>query len=145
MSEFNSKMTALADEIRNLSGSNTAKGIDDMTNDVNEANVELTTQENLISQLSSILDSKASGGSGDENIDTCTVTIDCSIGYLASAVATILSSDNKIDSYAFEVYGGVKDIITIENVVCGSVLTVVESGIVIPGWNVSGAQRLTVN
>jgi hypothetical protein len=90
----NSKMTALADEIRELSGTTTTKSIDTMTSDVNTANVEiaeqaelleqiatalegktgsgctedlnteLTTQENLISQLSMILDNKASGGSG---------------------------------------------------------------------------------
>jgi len=36
---------------------------------------ELTEQESLISELSTILDSKASGGSGGGSIETCTVTI----------------------------------------------------------------------
>jgi hypothetical protein len=39
-----------------------------------DLNTELTTQENLISQLSTILDSKASG-SGGGSVETCTVTL----------------------------------------------------------------------
>ena len=40
-----------------------------------DLDTELDTQENLISQLSTILDSKASGGSGGGSIETCTITI----------------------------------------------------------------------
>ena len=38
---------------------------------------ELTSQEALISQLSSILDSKASGSNGSVGVETCTVTVEC--------------------------------------------------------------------
>lgn len=71
----NEKMTALADGIRNLSGSNTAKGIDDMTTDVNTANAEITEQADLIAQIASALEGKA-GGSGNTSIETCTVTFE---------------------------------------------------------------------
>lgn len=40
-----------------------------------DLDTELTAQENLISQLSTILDSKASGGSSEGNVETCTVTL----------------------------------------------------------------------
>ena len=58
----NSKMTALADEIRELSGTTTPKGIDAMTTDVNAANTEINEQMDLIAQISSALENKAAGG-----------------------------------------------------------------------------------
>ena len=58
----NSKMTALADEIRELSGTTTPKGIDAMTSDVSAANTEINEQMDLIAQISSALENKAAGG-----------------------------------------------------------------------------------
>lgn len=59
----NTKMTALADEIRELSGSTDKMSIDVMTSTLNTENTNfntnLTSQDDLISQLSSILDGKA--------------------------------------------------------------------------------------
>ena len=69
----NEKMTALADEIRELSGTTTAKSIDAMTTDVNAANTEINDQTNLIAQIYAALEDKAGGGSS--NIETCTVDI----------------------------------------------------------------------
>lgn len=61
---INSKMTALADEIRELSGTTTAKSINAMTNDVNAANVEINEQAALITQIATALEGKATGGGG---------------------------------------------------------------------------------
>ena len=67
----NSKMTALADEIRVLSGTTEAMGIDAMKTHVGEANEEVGSQANLIAQIITALDGKASdGGSGDDYIPT---------------------------------------------------------------------------
>ena len=44
-----------------------------------DLDAELTTQEGLIQQLSTILDSKASGG-GNGNIETCDVTVSFTYG-----------------------------------------------------------------
>ena len=56
---INEKMTALADGIRELSGSDTAKGLDDMTTDVNAANAEIAEQTELISQITTLVATKA--------------------------------------------------------------------------------------
>lgn len=44
----NSKMTALADEIRELSGTSEAIGLDAMKAHVNEANTNIATEADLI-------------------------------------------------------------------------------------------------
>lgn len=58
----NDKMTALADEIRELSGTTTAKSIDAMTSDVGAANTEIAEQTDLLEQIAVALDNKAAGG-----------------------------------------------------------------------------------
>lgn len=74
MSTINEKMTALADEVRELSGVTTPLSIDNMTTEVSDANAEISEQMDLIAQISTALEGKASGGSGG-SIETCTVTI----------------------------------------------------------------------
>lgn len=55
----NTKMTALADEIRELSGITGKLGLDAMTNHVGEANVEIENQEDLLAQIATALEGKA--------------------------------------------------------------------------------------
>lgn len=52
---INSKMTALADEIRALNGSNSALSLDTMKSEVGEANTVVQTQSYLIAQISNSL------------------------------------------------------------------------------------------
>lgn len=60
----NSKMTALADEIRELSGTTTTKSIDAMTSDIDAANIEIAEQAELLEQIATALEGKASGSGG---------------------------------------------------------------------------------
>lgn len=58
----NTKMTALADEIRTLSGTTDKLGLDAMKSNVNEANGEIDDQADLISQIQTALTGKTGGG-----------------------------------------------------------------------------------
>lgn len=85
----NSKMTALADEIRELSGTTSEKSIDAMTTDVNAANTEIVEQSNLITQIVIALEGKSGGAGGG--------TILPSLANPAAA-SDILSGKEAIDS-----------------------------------------------
>lgn len=82
----------------------------------------ISEQEALIQELSTTLDSKASGGSGSGSVETCTVTVDLDVG------------GNFIAQYAFMVHengqtyikAGLGNnnydyILTVSNVVCNSI------------------------
>lgn len=58
----NSKMTAIADEVRELSGSTDKLGLDAMATSLSGSNNTVTTQALLISNIKSTLRNKASGG-----------------------------------------------------------------------------------
>jgi hypothetical protein len=58
----NSKMTALADEIRELSGTTEAIGLDAMKIHISEANNEVDSQVELLAQAVAALEGKAAGG-----------------------------------------------------------------------------------
>lgn len=62
----NSKMTALANQVRDLSGTTNKKGIVAMATDVQSANSEIAEQLDLINQITSALIGKASGGGDSE-------------------------------------------------------------------------------
>jgi hypothetical protein len=68
MSSANEKLTALANEVRELSGTTTTKGIDTMISDIDAANAEIAGQVELISQITAALEGKA-GGTASEDLN----------------------------------------------------------------------------
>lgn len=76
MSTVNEKMTALANEVRELSGGNELLGIVDMTNVLSTENDHfdnnITTQEGLITQISTLVATKANPPSTDTSDATAT-------------------------------------------------------------------------
>ena len=66
---INSKMKAIADEVRELSGTTGAMGLDDMATHIGEANADIASQAELIAQIQTALAGKVAGG-----IDTSDAT-----------------------------------------------------------------------
>jgi hypothetical protein len=83
-------MTALADEIRELSSSSAKMGIDDMTTNVSNANEEVDNQTDLIAQIKGVIDTlPEAGGSGEITLQSKTVT--------PTASSQIVSADSGYD------------------------------------------------
>ena len=58
----NTKMTAIANEIRTLSGTTETMGLDSMASHVGDANTKISSQAELIAQITAALEGKAAGG-----------------------------------------------------------------------------------
>lgn len=111
----NSKMTALADEIRELSGTTTPKSIDAMTSDIDAANIEISEQSELITQIATALESKASEGGA--SIPTCkTISFG---GALFEILGTTIVNPTTNQIEYFEDDGGYE---YLENVVANSLM-----------------------
>lgn len=61
---INEKMTAIADEVRALSGATDTLNLDEMASHTKNANTEIIRQEELIARIQEALQGKAIGGSG---------------------------------------------------------------------------------
>lgn len=90
---INSKMTALADEIRELSGTTTPKSLDEMTSDMDAANTEIAEQAELLNQIATALEGKASNSGG---VVLPTLNNPASASDILSGKEAINGSGNKI-------------------------------------------------
>ncbi len=70
------KMTALADEVRTLSGTTESKTVDDMTSDVGDANEVITSQALLISSIKSAIDNLPNAIPEDQYKDSTDLVVD---------------------------------------------------------------------
>ena len=118
----NSKMTAIADEIRELSGTTGAMGLDAMASTLNAENTNfasnLTTQDNLISQIQTALQNKAAATGEDVTSETTAYT-----NKLATLETAITALETELQGKASGGSGGGSVetcTVTIDNQVGGS-------------------------
>ena len=113
-------LTAIADEVRTLSGTTDEMSLDTLTTHVNDANIEITNQEDLLEQIASALEGKA--GTTGAQIDTCTVNLDVFIknrndfyvSYSAYELGKVVGKYQYSET----------SLITLENVICGSLICI---------------------
>lgn len=75
MATVNEKMTTLANEVRELSGSTELLSIDEMTTNVSDVNDEVNSQTDLIAQIKDVVDTLPEAGDGGEmTLQSKTVT-----------------------------------------------------------------------
>lgn len=138
-------LTAIADKIRVLSGTEDAMGLDDMVEHVGEANTDVVTEAGLIEQISAALEGKAGGNGSGANIEACTVTIEyynADFGGMigqsnATIYSSVLDSSGNIQpvtlqsgvDFVFEegLWGSGSATIVLENVVKNSILAIIDN------------------
>lgn len=131
----NSKMTALADQVRTLSGGTGVLGIDAMTNAVKGGNDEIGSQTDIIAQISAALDGKAAGGSGGSSKPEQEKTVEIT----GNGEHTVTPDDGYTMSKV-TVNVEVPDVPAVVEE-----LNVTENGEYTPGDGVDGFSKVTVN
>ena len=118
-----SKMTAIADEIRELSGTTGTMGLDAMAEHVSDANDAVDSQENLIAQISAALEGKAGGGGA--SVETCTVTVtnEVDAGKMYCTILTNGVCEAQLVSLPSN------RTVTVDNVVSGSSASIIRSSV----------------
>lgn len=106
-------LTAIADEIRILSGTEGTMGLDAMKSNVSEANANVDTEADLIAQISAALEGKTGSGGSGANVETCTVVISGHPSNASCAITRYVDDE-------FIVTHSMPSNSTFYNVVCGS-------------------------
>ena len=72
---LNEKMTTLADEVRELSGTTTSKSLDAMASDLHTANEDINTQAELIEEIAALVATKATPVAPGGSVETVALGI----------------------------------------------------------------------
>ena len=117
----NGSLLNIADELRVLSGTENAMGLNTMATYVGEANNEIDAQTELIAQIANVLQGKANT-SGMTTVDTCTVRIyhasskNYFVGYTQYLDGTFIAASSQLESNVFTI---------LTNVVCNSSICII--------------------
>ena len=143
----NNKMTAIADEIRVLSGMTGMMGLDAMAMNIADANSEVDAQENLIGQINTALDDL--GGTpveGNTSVDTCTVNLSALDDSFIRGYAYTAYENGKFVLYCYgnnnSSSGSRLEDVTLNNVVCDSMVTALFSGLNLLGVRVENIKLI---
>ena len=116
------RLQPLADNIKVLKGADNIT-LQQMEDTIAETNTDIVSQTDLIAQLASALQGKAAGGGG-ASVETCTVVLDGDSSafrpYYYSY--TTIDANGNITGAAVEANSATD--VTLNNVVCGSVVTI---------------------
>lgn len=103
MNELNVKMTAIADEIRELSGAENKLGLDTMATNIQEANEEIALQTELLAQAITELEGKVSPELYDEGYAAGVQSAQADIIGLVDKKFTVFKNDSvtAVGNYVF--------------------------------------------
>lgn len=106
------------------------------------AEAEVVAQDTLIANILTALEGKAAGGGA--SIETCTVTLvkGQSVGVLSGIAASTF--EDGVISY-FRGTSGAASSVTIENVICGSLICFVIPAPIIPAFSAEGGAKMIDN
>lgn len=117
MATVNEKMTAIADEVRALSGTSDALGLDAMATNIESANTEVGAQTDLLAQVATALETKGINGYNTGYRDATNkyrpsflesgklIQVDIVEGYPIKATTTLEESDTGYDSITVGYFG----------------------------------------
>ena len=109
---FNEKMTAIANETRFLIGSTDLMGLDDIAQNLNDANAEVDTQTYLLQQVIDKVNNLPEAGEGSANLQTANVSITTNVNL------TLITYTSIIDGVATPVtqYSSQQGTINLQNI-----------------------------
>lgn len=128
----NNKMTAIADEIRELSGTTDMLDLDEMSSHVDDANTKIAEQESMIADMNEVLDNLGANTTTGTSIATCTINV------VITAEAEVweygysyLGDDGKVATtyvhMGYDNYSGTT--LQFTNVICNSLLYIAADGL----------------
>ena len=116
------RLQPLADNIKVLKGSDSIT-LQQMEDTIEETNTDITSQTDLIAQLTSALQGK-SVPSGGASVETCTVTVTFTSAYWLAFSYTAFEDGGITHVVRSDLSGGSNETIVMENVVCGAPIVV---------------------
>lgn len=128
----NNKMTAIADEIRELSGATDMLDLNEMASHVDNANAKIVEQESMIADMNDALDNLGANATTGTSIATCTINVVITAEAEVYAYAySYLGDDGKVAStyvhMGYDNYSGTT--LQFTNVICNSLLHIAADGL----------------